>query len=150
MEMTGEERIALPRPVVWAALNDPDVLKQCIYGCRSLEWVSDHELTALVTIRLGLLSASFTGLITLSNVEPPERYTISAEGKGGLAGFAKGGADVVLREDGDATILHYSIRAQTGGRLAKLGHLLVSSSAKKLAETFFADFTAAAQAKAAA
>lgn len=149
MEMTGEERIALPRETVWAALNDPDVLKQCIYGCQSLEWISDNALTAVVTIRLGVLSTSFTGQITLSNVKPPERYTISAEGKGGLAGFAKGGADVDLTDEGDTTLLRYAIRAQTGGRLAKLGHLLVSSSANKLAQKFFADFTAAAQAKAA-
>lgn len=150
MDMTGEERIAAPRAAVWAALNDPEVLRPCIPGCERLEWTSPTELAARVKIKIGPLSASFSGDITLSNMNPPVSYTISAEGRGGLAGFAKGAADVSLHEDGGETILRYVIRAEAGGRIAKLGGKLVDAAAAKLARNFFADFTAAAQAKQAA
>lgn len=142
MDMSGEERIAAPRDVVWAALNDPDILRQCIPGCQSLEMTSPTELTASVKIKIGPVSASFSGNVTLSNINAPESYTISGEGKGGIAGFAKGGADVVLKEDGDETILAYEAKAEIGGKLAQLGSRLVGSSAKKLAQQFFADFSA--------
>ncbi len=137
MDMTGEERIAAPRDAVWAALNDADILKQCIPGCESLEWVSPTELTAKVKLKIGPVSASFNGDVTLSNINAPESYTISGEGKGGIAGFAKGGADVVLKEDGNETILQYEAKAQVGGKIAQLGSRLVDSSAKKLAQQFF-------------
>jgi uncharacterized protein len=143
MDMTGEERIAAPRDAVWTALNDPDILKQCIPGCQSLEWISPTELTAKVKIKIGPVSASFTGEITLSNINAPDSYTISAEGKGGIAGFAKGAADVVLEADGSETILHYEAKAQVGGKIAQFGARLVDSSAQKLAQRFFADLTAA-------
>jgi carbon monoxide dehydrogenase subunit G len=143
MDMTGEERIAAPRDAVWAALNNPDILKQCIPHCQSLEWVSPSELTALVKVRIGPISASFHIEIKLSNIDAPESYTISAEGKGGLAGFAGGAADVVLVEDGDETILRYDARAQIGGRIAQMGSRLIGSAAGKLAQQFFADFNAA-------
>ena len=143
MDMTGEERIAAPRDAVWAALNNPDILKQCIPGCQSLDWVSPTELTATVKLKIGPVSASFNGEVKLSNINAPESYTISGEGKGGIAGFAKGGADVVLMEDGDETILQYEAKAQVGGKIAQLGSRLVDSSAKKLAQQFFSDFTAA-------
>ena len=143
MDMTGEERIAAPRDAVWAALNDPEILKQCIPGCQSLEKVSPTELTATVKLKIGPVSASFNGEVKLSNINAPESYTISGEGKGGIAGFAKGGADVVLKEDGDETILQYEAKAQVGGKIAQLGSRLVDSSAKKLAQQFFSDFTAA-------
>lgn len=143
MDMTGEERIAAPRDAVWAALNNPDILRQCIPGCESLEWVSPTELTAKVKLKIGPVSASFNGDVTLSNINAPESYTISGEGKGGIAGFAKGGADVVLKEDGNETILQYEAKAQVGGKIAQLGSRLVDSSAKKLAQQFFSDFTAA-------
>lgn len=143
MDMTGEERIAAPRDAVWAALNNPDILKQCIPGCQSLDWTSPTELTATVKLKIGPVSASFNGEITLSNINAPESYTISGEGKGGIAGFAKGGADVMLKEDGNETILQYEAKAQVGGKIAQLGSRLVDSSAKKLAHQFFADFTAA-------
>lgn len=136
MDMTGEERIAAPRDAVWAALNDPEILKQCIPGCQSLERVSPTELTATVKLKIGPVSASFNGEVKLSNINAPESYTISGEGKGGIAGFAKGGADVVLREDGDETILQYEAKAQVGGKIAQLGSRLVDSSAKKLAQQF--------------
>lgn len=143
MDMTGEERIAAPRDAVWAALNNPDILKQCIPGCQSLDWVSPTELTATVKLKIGPVSASFNGEVKLSNINAPESYTISGEGKGGIAGFAKGGADVVLKEDGDETILQYEAKALVGGKIAQLGSRLVDSSAKKLAQQFFSDFTAA-------
>ena len=143
MDMTGEERIAAPRDAVWAALNDPEILKQCIPGCQSLEKISPTELTATVKLKIGPVSASFNGEVKLSNINAPESYTISGEGKGGIAGFAKGGADVVLKEDGDETILQYEAKAQVGGKIAQLGSRLVDSSAKKLAQQFFSDFTAA-------
>ncbi|MBB4567525.1 SRPBCC family protein [Rhizobium leucaenae] len=150
MDMTGEERIAAPRDVVWAALNDPDILKQCIPGCQSLEKISPTELTATVKLKIGPVSASFNGEVTLSNINAPESYTIFGEGKGGIAGFAKGGADVTLKEDGGDTILHYEAKAQVGGKIAQLGSRLVDSSAKKLAQQFFADFTAALNGQASA
>ncbi|MBB3384888.1 MULTISPECIES: carbon monoxide dehydrogenase subunit G [unclassified Rhizobium] len=143
MDMTGEERIAAPRDAVWAALNDPEILKRCIPGCQSLEMISPTELTATVKLKIGPVSASFNGEVKLSNINAPESYTISGEGKGGIAGFAKGGADVVLKEDGDETILQYEAKAQVGGKIAQLGSRLVDSSAKKLAQQFFSDFTAA-------
>ncbi|WP_112609381.1 SRPBCC family protein [Rhizobium sp. WW22] len=143
MDMTGEERIAAPRDAVWAALNDPEILKKCIPGCQSLEKISPTELTATVKLKIGPVSASFNGEVKLSNINAPESYTISGEGKGGIAGFAKGGADVVLKEDGDETILQYEAKAQVGGKIAQLGSRLVDSSAKKLAQQFFSDFTAA-------
>ncbi len=143
MDMTGEQRIAAPRDAVWAALNNPDMLRQCIRGCESLEWVSSTELTATVKLKIGPLSTSFNGDVTLSNINPPISYTIYAEGKGGIAGFAKGGADVVLKEDGNETILQYEANAQVGGKIAQLGSWLVDSSAKKITQQFFSDLTAA-------
>lgn len=147
MDLTGEERITASRDVVWAALNNPDILKQCIPGCQSLEMKSPTELAATVKIKIGPVSATFNGEVTLSNINAPESYTISGEGKGGIAGFAKGGADVTLREDGGDTILGYVVNAQIGGKLAQLGSRLIDSTSKKLAQQFFADFNAAVTAE---
>lgn len=142
MDMSGEERIAAKREVVWAALNDPEILRACIPGCQNLEMSSPTEMSATVKIKIGPVSATFNGEVTLSELNPPESYKISGEGKGGIAGFAKGGADVSLAEDGDETILSYKVDAQIGGKLAQLGSRLVDSTAKKLATQFFADFNA--------
>ena len=147
MDMTGEERISAPRDAVWAALNDPKVLQGCIPGCTRLEWTSPATLDAVVTVKFGFMAMAFSGVITLSNMNPPESYTISGEGKGGIAGYAKGGADVRLVEDGDATILHYAIVADVSGKIASLGSKLVQSGANRIASRFFSDFTAAANAK---
>jgi carbon monoxide dehydrogenase subunit G len=149
MDLTGEERITAPRDVVWAALNDPEVLKQCIPGCQNLELKSPTELAATVKIKIGPVSATFNGEVTLSNINAPESYTISGEGKGGIAGFAKGGADVTLKEDGTDTILLYRANAQVGGKIAQLGARLIDSTSQKLAQQFFSDFNAAVSAKAA-
>ncbi|MEM9106387.1 MAG: carbon monoxide dehydrogenase subunit G [Pseudomonadota bacterium] len=140
MEMNGEERIAASRDAVWAALNDPEVLQQCIPGCQSLEMTSDNEMAATVKLKIGPVSAKFKGEVTLENINAPESYTITGEGKGGIAGFAKGGADVTLREDGTDTILTYDVKAQVGGKLAQLGSRLIDSTSKKLAGQFFEKF----------
>jgi carbon monoxide dehydrogenase subunit G len=140
VDMSGEEHIAAPVQKVWEALNDPAVLKACIPGCDSLEKVSDTELTAVVSLKIGPIKAKFNGQIELKNLKPPHSYTISGEGKGGVAGFAKGGADVVLKPDGDSTLLSYTARADVGGKIAQLGGRLIQSSSKKLAGEFFSKF----------
>ncbi|GAB5504895.1 MAG: carbon monoxide dehydrogenase subunit G [Rhizobiaceae bacterium] len=141
MDMSGEERIAAPIGKVWEALNDPDVLRACIPGCQSLEKKSDTEFSAVVSVKLGPIKAKFNGEVELQNLNPPHSYTIAGEGKGGIAGFAKGGADVSLAEDGpDATILTYNAKADVGGKIAQLGSRLIQSSSKKLAGEFFSSF----------
>jgi carbon monoxide dehydrogenase subunit G len=140
MDMTGEYRILAPRDVVWAALNNPDVLKQCIPGCEELVKLSDTELTAKVAAKVGPVSARFAGKVTLSDIKPPESYTISGEGQGGVAGFAKGGASVQLLEDAGATVLKYTAKAQVGGKLAQIGSRLIDSTARKMADEFFGKF----------
>ncbi|MEP5622320.1 MAG: carbon monoxide dehydrogenase subunit G, partial [Hyphomicrobiales bacterium] len=137
MDMNGSHRIPAKRDAVWAALNDPEVLKVCIPGCDSLEMTSDTEMTAAVTSKIGPVKAKFKGAVTLSDINPPESYTISGEGKGGVAGFAKGSAKVSLAEEGDETVLTYEAKAQVGGKLAQLGSRLIDSTAKKMAEEFF-------------
>jgi carbon monoxide dehydrogenase subunit G len=141
MVIEGEERIEAPVEKVWAALNDPEILKACIPGCDSLEKTSDTELAAVVTLKVGPIKAKFNGEVQLTNLNPPHSYTIVGEGKGGIAGFAKGGADVTLREDGpDATILTYAAKADVGGKMAQLGSRLIASTSKKLAGEFFSTF----------
>lgn len=138
MDMSGQERIEAPVEAVWRALNDPEVLKRCIPGCETLEKQSDTEMTAKVVLRVGPIKATFEGAVELSNLNPPLSYTISGEGKGGIAGFAKGGADVQLAEDGnDATLLSYTVKADVGGKIAQLGSRLIDSTARKLAQQFF-------------
>ena len=141
MVIEGEERIEAPVAKVWAGLNDPVILKACIPGCDSLEKKSDTELEAVVTLKIGPIKARFNGEVQLTNLNPPHSYTIVGEGKGGIAGFAKGGADVTLKEDGpDATILTYSAKADVGGKMAQLGSRLIASTSKKLAGEFFSTF----------
>jgi hypothetical protein len=140
MDMTGEYRIEAPRDKVWEALNDPEVLRQAIPGCESIEKQSDTEMSAKVTAKVGPVKASFTGQVTLSDLDPPNSYRISGEGKGGAAGFAKGGANVRLEPDGDATVLKYEVNATVGGKLAQLGARLIDGTAKKMAGEFFSEF----------
>lgn len=142
MELTGEQRIPAPRQKVWEALNDPDILGQAIPGCQSIEKHGDDKFSAKVKAKVGPVSATFGGEVTLSELNPPESYTISGEGKGGAAGFAKGGAKVRLEEDGpNATILHYTVTANVGGKLAQIGSRLIDSTAKKLSGEFFEKFS---------
>lgn len=140
MDMTGEYRIPASREKVWEALNDPEILKLSIPGCEDLNRQSDTELTAKVAAKVGPVSAKFTGKVTLSDINPPQSYKITGEGQGGVAGFAKGGAEVQLEEDGDATILRYTATAQVGGKLAQIGSRLIDSTAKKMANDFFGKF----------
>ncbi|HEV7266731.1 MAG TPA: carbon monoxide dehydrogenase subunit G [Falsiroseomonas sp.] len=143
MEMTGERRIAAPRERVWDALNDPEVLKASIPGCESVERTAEDQFQAKVAVKLGPMAARFGGKVTLSNINPPESYTISGEGQGGAMGFAKGGADVALEEVGpEETVLRYSAKAQVGGKMAQLGARLIDSTAKSMADQFFDRFAA--------
>ena len=142
MEMSGENRIPASQEKVWAALNDPEILKASIPGCQALEKTSDTTMTATVQAKVGPVKATFKGDVTLSNIDPPNGYTISGEGKGGVAGFAKGGADVSLSPDGDGTILAYKVNAQVGGKLAQIGARLIDATAKQMADQFFTAFAA--------
>jgi len=142
MDFGGDYRIPIPRERVWEALNDSDILKQAIPGCDELNKTSDTEMDAKVTAKVGPVKARFGGNVTLSNINPPESYTISGEGSGGVAGFAKGGADVKLTDDGEGgTILTYTAKADVGGKLAQLGSRLIQGTAKKMADEFFGKFT---------
>ena len=141
MQISDSQRIPASKQKVWAALNNPDILKQCIPGCQSLEMNNPNEMTATVVLKVGPVKATFGGKVTLSDLDPPNSYRISGEGSGGIAGFAKGGASVKLSAEGaDVTILVYEVDAQIGGKLAQLGGRLIDSTAKKLAGEFFAAF----------
>jgi hypothetical protein len=142
MELSGEQVIPVARVEVWKMLNDPEVLRLCIPGCTELSGSPEQGFTATVKQAIGPVKATFSAEITLSNVNPPEGYTISGSGKGGVAGFAKGGADVRLDEVEAGTRLTYEVKAQVGGKLAQLGSRLIVSTAKKLAAQFFANFEA--------
>ncbi|MBO0903671.1 CoxG family protein [Jiella sonneratiae] len=151
MDLKGEYRLPASRETVWEKLNDPEVLKRCIPGCEELEKTGDNEMKATVTAKVGPVKAKFNGEIRLENINPPEGYSIVGEGKGGIAGFAKGGANVHLAAEGAETVLTYDVSAQVGGKLAQLGGRLIDSSAKKLAGQFFDNFAKeveAAEAKA--
>lgn len=141
MDMTGTHRIEAPRERVWTALNDPEVLRQCIPGCEEVQKLSDTEFTAKVYAKVGPVSARFSGKVTLSDLDPPNGYTITGEGSGGAAGFGKGGASVRLtEEEGGATVLTYDAHAQVGGKLAQIGSRLVAGTARKMADEFFTRF----------
>jgi carbon monoxide dehydrogenase subunit G len=140
MTMQGEVMLRAGRERVWAALNDPEVLKACIPGVQELEKTSDTEFRATAKVALGPVKASFKGVVTLSDLDPPNAYTISGEGQGGVAGFAKGGAQVRLEDAEGGTRLTYDVNAQVGGKIAQLGGRLINGVAKKYADEFFANF----------
>jgi uncharacterized protein len=142
MDMTGEFLIPAPRQKVWEALNDPAILQQCIPGCETIEKLSDSELQAKVVAKVGPVRAHFGGKVTLSDLDPPNGYKISGEGSGGAAGFAKGGATVRLSDEGQGTRLTYKVDAHVGGKLAQIGSRLIDATARKMAEDFFARFSA--------
>ena len=150
MEMTGEFRIPASRQRVWEGLNDPEILKSAIPGCQTIEKLSDTEFAAKVIAQVGPVRANFSGKVTLSDLDPPQSYTIAGEGSGGVAGFAKGSAKVNLAQDGDATVLNYAVQAHVGGKLAQIGSRLIDSVARKMAENFFTKFVAAVAPEAAA
>ena len=140
MDISGEFEIPASRQHVWEALNNPDVLAQCIPGCESVERVSDTELTAKMRVKIGPVKARFESDIVLSNLNPPESYTISGAGKGGPAGFGKGSADVTLDEVEGGTTLRYTASLHVGGKLAQVGSRLVGGAARKIADDFFGKF----------
>lgn len=140
MKLTGARTIAADRETVWAALNDAAVLKACIKGCQELEKTSDTSFEAVVKQKVGPVSATFKGAVQLSDMNPPASYRISGEGKGGAAGFAKGGADVRLTVVEGGTELAYDVDASVGGKMAQLGSRLIDGFAKKMADQFFETF----------
>ena len=140
MELTEEITIAAPLDKVYEGLNDIAILKACIPGCEELNWTSENELEAKVTLKIGPVKAKFVGKVTLDTTHAPTGFSLAGEGDGGLAGFAKGGADVQLIADGDSTLLKYEAKAQTGGKIAQLGGRLITSTARKLSKMFFAKF----------
>jgi uncharacterized protein len=144
MTMTGEVTLPADRPKVWAMLNDPAVLKASIPGCQSLEKTSDTSFAAVVKVKIGPVGASFKGKVQLSDIDPPNGYTIGGEGEGGIAGFANGGAKVQLAEAPEGTLLKYDVQANVGGKIAQLGSRLIDGVAKKMADQFFANLAKAA------
>jgi carbon monoxide dehydrogenase subunit G len=142
MDMNGERFIAASRDAVWAGLNDPEVLRQCIPGCESVEKISDTELKAVAGVKLGPVSAKFVGKVIMSDLDPPNGYKISGEGQSGPAGFAKGGAEVRLTDQDNGTLLTYTVKAQVGGKIAQVGARLIDATAKSMAEQFFKKFAA--------
>jgi uncharacterized protein len=141
MTMTGEVLLPASRTVVWAKLNDPDVLKACIPGCEELVMDDPTHFMAVAKIKLGPVKATFRGRVELQDLDPPNSYKIAGEGDGGIAGFAKGGATVALTDGPDGgTLLSYDVEAQIGGKLMQLGSRLIDSVAKKYADEFFTQF----------
>ena len=143
MTMSGEQQLTASREKVWAALNDPAVLKACIPGCETLDVTGENEFSAVATNKIGPVKARFKGKVRLTDLDPHNGYKISGEGDGGIAGFAKGGATVALSDKDGGTLLTYNVEAQIGGKLAQLGQRLVNGAAKKLADDFFTKFAAA-------
>ena len=137
MKLDGEFHIAADRETVWRALNDPEMLRLAVPGCETLEKVSDTEFTAKVTLKIGPVKASFKGRVTLGDLDPPNSYRITGEGQGGVAGFARGSAEVTLSEDGDGTRLGYTATATVGGKLAQVGQRMIAGASRKLAAEFF-------------
>jgi uncharacterized protein len=140
MEIVGEQLIPRPQGVTWSSITDPQVLKACIPGCESMDKIADNEYEMVMGAKVGPVSAKFKSKITLADVDAPNSYTLIFEGQGGVAGFAKGQANVRLLPEGDSTRLQYTAKAMIGGKLAQVGSRLVDGVAKKLAENFFTKF----------
>ncbi len=140
MDLRGEQLIEAPPERVWDALNDPTILQLCLPGCESMERVSDTSFNALMAVGIGPVKARFKGVIALTDLDPPHGYRLSGRGEGGVAGFAKGGAQVRLEAVAEGTLLHYEVDAQVGGKLAQVGNRLVMMAARKLARDFFKKF----------
>lgn len=140
MEMTGEQLVPLSQDATWRALNDTAILKECIPGCESMEQVAENEYQVTMTARVGPVSAKFKGKMTLCEINAPYSYKLVFEGQGGVAGFAKGQAEVQLEADSEATKLRYAAKAMVGGKLAQVGSRLIDGVARKMAEQFFTAF----------
>jgi len=142
MELQGERLIPASVDTTWAALNDPQVLKACIAGCESVERTGDDAFSAVVALKVGPVSARFKGNLQMTNIQPPNGYTINFDGQGGVAGFGKGSADVALTPEGEQTRLKYNARATVGGKMAQIGSRLIDATAAKITDDFFAAFEA--------
>lgn len=140
MRMSDRQLIAASREAVWAALQDPEVLRRSIPGCESIEKIDERHLVANVIAKVGPVKARFNGTIRLSEMDPPNGCRISGEGKSGSAGFASGAATVALTPDGDGTLVTYDVEATVGGKLAQIGSRVVDAAATKMADDFFAEF----------
>jgi carbon monoxide dehydrogenase subunit G len=140
MELTGQQIVRVPRRQVWDALNDPEILSRCIPGCEEVIKVSDTETHTRVALKLGPVRARFSGKMLMSEIVPASSCTLSFEGTGGAAGFANGRSVVTLTDEGSGTKLVYSVQATVGGKLGQIGGRLIDSSAKKMADEFFAAF----------
>ena len=140
MEQSGEIRVAASRAEVWSALNDPDVLGECITGCQNVNKIDDEHFDVTVKAKIGPVSATFQASLELKDLDPPSSYVIEGNAKGGAAGFAKGSASVTLTEEGDETVLRYGVKANVGGKLAQIGSRLVDGAARKMANDFFTQF----------
>jgi carbon monoxide dehydrogenase subunit G len=145
MELQGERVIPASVDKTWAALNDPETLKACIAGCESLERTGDDSFSAVVAMKVGPVSARFKGNLQMTNIQPPNGYTINFDGQGGVAGFGKGSADVALTPDGANTLLKYNARATVGGKMAQVGARLIDAAAGKITDDFFKAFEAQLQ-----
>jgi carbon monoxide dehydrogenase subunit G len=143
MEFNGRYVIPASPEAVWAGLNDPAVLKTCIPGCEEIEKTSPTDFIAAATLKIGPVKARFKGKVALSELDPPKRCVLSGEGQGGVAGFAKGSAEVLLAQDGSGTVLTYTARANVGGKLAQIGQRLIDGAAKQIADDFFGRFAEA-------
>lgn len=143
MEFSGRYRIDAPLGTVWDGLNDPALLQKCIPGCERMEKSGPADFAAVVTLRIGPMKATFQGKVRLAEQEPPLRCILTGEGQGGVAGFAKGSAQVTLTPLEGGTELAYTARAQVGGKLAQIGQRLIDGTARQLADQFFAGFSAA-------
>ncbi|MEO5806254.1 SRPBCC domain-containing protein [Devosia sp.] len=143
MDFGGNYRLQAPRVAVWAALNDTAMLKAAIPGCHKIEWVGDTALDLEIKVNLGLVHPVFKGDLTLSNIVPAERYTLSGKGRGGLLGLAEGSADIVLADDGDATHLQFAANGGASGQIMRLGKAIIGNSAQKVIDGFFERFAAA-------
>jgi uncharacterized protein len=140
MEMEGSRVLAITQDQAWAALNDPEVLKASVPGCEKIEATGENRYALVVAVKVGPLSAKFAGKIALSDVNPPESYTLTFDGQGGAAGFGKGQAKVKLTPQGTGCELNYSATAQVGGKLAQVGQRLIDGVARSMAEDFFKRF----------
>jgi carbon monoxide dehydrogenase subunit G len=140
MDFNGRYVIPAPPETVWAGLNDPDTLKACIPGCQKIEKTDPTNFIATATLKIGPVKATFQGRVGLSDLDPPHRCRLSGEGQGGVAGFAKGDAEIVLTPEGDGTVLTYTAKASVGGKLAQIGQRLIDGAAKQIADDFFSRF----------
>ncbi|SMQ58246.1 hypothetical protein SAMN06295905_0047 [Devosia lucknowensis] len=143
MDFGGRYRIEASRETVWAALNDPEMLKAAIPGCSHIQWSGPSSLDLSITVNLGVVKPTFKGELALSNVVPAESYTLSGKGKGGLMGLAEGAADITLADDGPATLLAFKAEGGASGQIMKLGKAIVGNSAQKIIDGFFERFAAA-------